>query len=83
MINTHGDHVASCLCCQYCYHDSGSPDYSEWTPGWPASLKCTRGHWDFDDYGLMQKLHELGRECPDFGECPDFSARNDGRDTDT
>jgi len=67
MTNTHGDHIASCLRCQYCYHDTGSPGYSEVTPGWPSSLQCTRGHGDFiDDYSLMHKLHELGKECPDF-----------------
>lgn len=71
--NMHGDHVATCLCCANAYYSEGSPGYSEYTPGSPASMSCRRGRWEFDDCitsDLIQFMHDTGRRCSDFEPRP-------------
>lgn len=39
-----------CWWCQHCYFSQAEPDWSEVTPGWNATLECTKGHWEIDFY---------------------------------
>ena len=39
----------TCLRCKHIYISMGEPGYSEYTPGFPASFSCTKGHWYVDD----------------------------------
>ena len=35
-----------CWACKYIFFDGGSPGYSEYTPGYGASIICTKNKWD-------------------------------------
>jgi len=63
----HYDHEATCLCCLHLYFSGGSPGYSEYTPGWDASLGCIEGGWDFEEMSA-RTLHETmmskAQSCP-------------------
>ena len=39
-MNMHKDHTATCMCCKHFDFDSGSPGYSELTPGTDPSIGC-------------------------------------------
>jgi hypothetical protein len=65
--NTHGDHVASCLCCEKFHGDMGSGGYSELTPGYPGSISCYAGEYSYgedDDFpSIMRVIHNTARHC--------------------
>lgn len=64
-VNTHGDHVASCLCCVHL--DMGyEGDWSEVTPGRGQYCDCALGHFLGLDNDDLHELHEFGMYCPDF-----------------
>ena len=61
----------TCLCCEYFYIMPDTPDYSEYTPGEPASLSCEKYHFcDINIPGdwseCIDFLREKRKECPDF-----------------
>lgn len=37
-----------CVDCKHFYFSSGSPGYSEYTPGSDASLGCTKQKWEYE-----------------------------------
>jgi len=65
--NTHGDHVASCLCCEKFHGDMGSGGYSEYTPGYPGSISCYAGEFSYgedDSFSeILSVLHNRARHC--------------------
>lgn len=65
--NTHGDHVASCLCCQKFSGSTGSAGYSELTPGYPGSIDCNAGEFSYgsdDSFSeILSVLHDTARHC--------------------
>lgn len=65
--NTHGDHIASCLCCRKCKWQGGPP-YSSWTGPGTAGLTCEAGHFGkFDHEGNRKECFTaLAVECGDF-----------------
>ena len=59
-----------CLFCKEFYFDSGSPGYSELTPGWDSTMECLKRHWELDNYDdttetFRGKLLKAGA-CDDF-----------------
>lgn len=62
-INKHGDHEASCLCCDNLsmVYDAG---YSNYTPGEGAQFSCDVDC--FYDTGDISCVHDMARTCPKF-----------------
>jgi len=72
-MNVHGDHAASCLCCQHCYISLGSINWSDVTPGGPGDGACGKGHWSVgaeEAPGVLEIAHSLGHNCKDFEPTP-------------
>lgn len=42
--------MKTCVLCKHIYMESGSPDYSEYTPGEDAMIYCQRGKWRVNLY---------------------------------
>lgn len=65
--NTHGDHIASCLCCEKFSGDMGDSGYSEYAPGYPGSIECNAGEFSYgqnDSFSeIMRVLHNTARHC--------------------
>lgn len=40
--------MKNCINCKHFYMHSGSPDYSEYTPGCDVSSGCSKNHWCFE-----------------------------------
>jgi hypothetical protein len=40
-----------CWSCEHLYFSSGSPGYSEMTPGWDFEMSCGKSFWEFDSCG--------------------------------
>lgn len=60
----------TCLDCRFMGYSTGSPGYSEMTPGWDAELYCLKSYWQYDAYNdtketLRQKLY-MALTCGDF-----------------
>ena len=68
-----------CYECKCLVVSDGEGAWSEFTPGWDASIMCARGHWSLDlnniggRPGLKKKL-ESAVNCPDFSPDPELSA---------
>ena len=64
------DANATCLDCKHISYSSGSPGYSEYTPGWDAELSCIEGVWTYDAFNdelkdVRDKLY-TARTCSKF-----------------
>lgn len=35
-----------CYNCQHMAFDTGSPDWSDVTPGWNPEMRCNKGYWE-------------------------------------
>lgn len=61
---------STCLLCAHCRWDSGSSDYSEYTPGYAWSCKCAKKHFDMDGSGTSEMYYRSSllraRFCPDY-----------------
>ena len=59
------------MCANLEYHD-GCSGYSEWTPGYPAVMRCLDGHFDIDDSemtAMVSKMRDVVKNgCEDFEE---------------
>lgn len=68
-LNRHGDHVASCLCCEHFEFEAETGPYSDLTPGDSSSMRCLVGVFntvyrpDADD---MHVLQVTGQACSMF-----------------
>jgi hypothetical protein len=68
-INKHGDHTASCWCCEHLNFEWATPDYSEYTPGDSAYITCKKKVFpnkyspDQDDFHSLQII---GQTCSEF-----------------
>lgn len=65
--NRHGNHDASCLCCEL-LDLSYEADLSDVTPGSGFACECLAGHfdtWDFQEQG-QHLLFEKAEFCADF-----------------
>ena len=69
-----------CWHCQHIYWDSGSPGYSEYTPGDPPDIHCLKDHWHLrTSWGNMEMEDfraalESARTCTDFALSAEASA---------
>lgn len=60
-----------CIMCRYFYFDSGSPGFSEMTPGSDAFMECYKKHWDISLHceetqkSFREKLL-MAKSCDDF-----------------
>lgn len=69
-------HQRYCLECKHFFLDLGSDDYSELTPGEPASLTCFAGHYYLDRHDYFEVYKEMickARTCPDFEPDPELA----------
>jgi hypothetical protein len=61
-----------CLKCRHCVIDSGSPGYSEYTPGSDPQQYCAKDHWSLSigDYTRedMRKAFDQAKTCSDYSE---------------
>jgi hypothetical protein len=60
----------TCFDCAHMGYASGSPGYSEYTPGYAAEMYCTKSHWQYDAFNdfkhtVKAKLY-MAEECRDF-----------------
>lgn len=63
-----------CWLCEYIYFSNGSPGYSDMTPGYDATLSCTKDYWEvnfFDD-----SLEEFRKKITSAERCADFRKRD-------
>jgi len=65
--------MKTCISCKHWYFDSGSPAYSEYTPGDAASLGCYQNHWGDNplnnlscDTNEFRKLMNKAIKCKDY-----------------
>ena len=57
----------TCLHCRHFEFDWGEPDYSELTPGSPASIVCRKKEFDYySDGPTLRKIFEKHLNCPKF-----------------
>lgn len=66
-----GDASHTCFFCSHFSLDTGSPGYSEWTPGDEFSMECFKGVWRYgrrqgDDAEGFRHLILTGLTCPHF-----------------
>lgn len=66
--------MKNCLSCESCYLKNYDRGYSEYTPSSPMSLRCEKGHWEFNDENdskrqLKSEL-DMAETCPDFKQDP-------------
>lgn len=64
----------NCVDCAHWRYSSGSPGYSEWTPGSDASMSCDKQYWKWDqeideERDVKAKLH-TAETCADFEFSP-------------
>lgn len=58
-----------CVECEFMSIQTGSPAYSEWTPGEDFTMSCSKEVWDFDPYGTEQEYRDCmlaARRCIHF-----------------
>lgn len=73
VMNKHGTHRATCLCCRHLALDRGTDGYDS-DPGSQGEITCEKGVFDFgaleyDDRPTREPhevLHESARDCPHF-----------------
>lgn len=64
-----------CYNCTYIYFATGTPDYSDMTPGDDAHMYCEKYHWDLKLEGIsysnkptltLREALETAQTCPDY-----------------
>ena len=62
-----------CLFCKRFFVYTGSPTYSEYTPGEDASISCGAGHWHIELYHDVANDYRrkllTAKTCPDWDPC--------------
>jgi len=48
-----------CLWCKHFYLDMGGAGYSEWTPGWDATVECVKGKWEMKEGDGQQEFRNI------------------------
>ena len=61
----------ACHQCQHFLFETGSPGYSEMTPGYDASLYCAKDHWAVKFYN--DSRDDVRRKLATAETCPDFT----------
>ena len=60
----------TCILCKHFEFRSGSPGYSEYTPGWNASMYCRKNRIDIDIEEITEDQFRAtlmkAETCPDF-----------------
>jgi len=60
----------TCILCEHMHYSSGDHGYSEYTPGYTASISCSKGHWDIDTYmdsdDEVRDKMQMAETCPGF-----------------
>ena len=61
---------STCLECAHMSYQAAEPGWSEYTPGWDATIDCMKNHWAYDAFNdnlssLHVKLY-MSRSCDDF-----------------
>ncbi len=60
----------NCIACKHWYFDSGSPGYSEYTPGSAVSTGCLKNYWVFKPYDDTEedfrKKMQKANTCKDY-----------------
>lgn len=51
--------MKTCFDCAYFDLDMGEPDYSEYTPGSPATIECRKGKFSFNYYTTRKEARKL------------------------
>jgi hypothetical protein len=63
-----------CILCKHFVFSTGAHDWSEWTPGSDAEMRCKKGHWRVDMFETTcdEVRGMLGSAigCPDFRVSP-------------
>lgn len=58
-----------CPTCKFFWLDLGSEGYSEYTPGYPGDMSCTKGHWSLDTSDTLayaRKAMHTAETCKDY-----------------
>lgn len=65
-----------CILCKNFYFSDFCPGFSEYTPGWDASMECVKGKWGIG--GLGRVTEEEFYKCMHMAEkCKHFEMRED------
>lgn len=69
--NMHGDHIASCLCCEKLTGSLNDRAYSDVTPGEPGQVYCTDGEFFYNGSEInlrevFEMIHRYGMYCEKF-----------------
>lgn len=67
-MNKHGDHDATCLCCEYLALDIGV--HGQHTPDMPSFYCCKARFSDMTEFNWHQLL-DKAKECPDLKRKPE------------
>ena len=67
VVNKHKDHIASCLCCEFC-KATFEEDLSDVTAGRGWVYSCSKGLWDETWGSWMHENIGMGAECKEFLE---------------
>jgi hypothetical protein len=62
-----------CWECVHQYYSPGDAGYSELTPGYAMTLRCSKSYWEFDSYSDQPTLRECltrAERCADFKTTP-------------
>lgn len=59
-----------CVMCQHFYVKPGCCGYSEYTPGYDATIGCLKDHWEMDNYqttaGQFRAFNRKAETCADY-----------------
>lgn len=58
-----------CLWCEHFYLETGSPGYSDLTPGSDFYMDCSKGHWEYDQYSSTEQYRKCiltALRCKDY-----------------
>lgn len=59
-----------CVFCKYFEMGVGEPDWSELTPGYDATIECTKNRWVFDN--MKDGTNEFRKKIEQAAGCADF-----------
>ena len=62
----------NCFGCKHFKFVQSTPDWSEWTPGADASIRCGRDHFDGDPYLDDMTEHRFYQRIRQAEACHDF-----------
>ena len=63
-------HPLTCVFCKFWYFESGSPHYSDLTPGYDAHIGCSKDYWELDQ--SFDSEEDYRRKMLSAGSCADF-----------